>query len=360
MRKINVMVGRFFVFLLAVTSMSGRAWGTTYGWTDVEGQATDETKIAYYNTNPIILGDGDSVVAIAALAGGFHTAAIDCSVTFSNVTSPIAKDIYLRSGAHINFEGDLTLSTTSIEADGPFMINGGPSTSSQTLFLDKNLALPARSIVLTNNLTIDGLGHTVTFDNETIFAINGKWLTLKNMVIKGLNGSNQFLGSGSVTLQNCIVDIPSGITFTYNSGNPNLYIVDDVLIQGGGTFQFGGSGNFWIGNAINDFATLCVDQDTTLDYLCTANNLLNLGQTSSTIHLNGGTLKAITGDAGLQLLKGRLFLDGKCTLQTGSSGAKGLQFGDGEHASDDLTVKVLPGAQVQVNGYVWHNSDVTV
>ena len=335
----------FFLLFFVLCTIDSRLMATTYGWTDVNGQSSDATKVAYYNTSPLILSAGDSVVGFADLAGGFH--ATD-SVTFTNIMAPIAKDIYLRSETTINFDGDLTLSTTSIAAGGSFTLNA----SDNTLFIAKDTTLPAQTITLSSNLVIDGLGHTTTFNGSTIFALGSRTLTLKNMVIKGLTGSSQFSGSGTLLLQNCIIDLASGATFTYS--NANLTIADDVFVQGGGTLQFGGTGEL----TINAFSTLAVDQDSIFDYACATKSLLVMSAASSTIHINGGTLKA-QGDEGLQLSNGRLFLEGKCTLDNGTNAvmAKGIQLGNG---ATDVNVKVLPGTRAEVNGCVWHNTYVAV
>lgn len=318
------------VVLLAVTSMSGRAWGTTYG-----GEGDNTT---FYSADPLILDDGDSVVGFASFAGGFHTAA-DASVTFSNVSVPIAKDIYLHNHAHLNFEGDLTLSTTSIAAGGDFMINAG----NNTLFLDKDTTLPAQQMCLTSSCTIDGLGHTVEFVSGTQFNLNNNYLTLKNMVIKGLTG-NPFSGLRTLVLQNCVLDVNG--SFDYAGGR--LTIIDDVIVQGGGTLRFGSTGTMRIGA----FSTLYIDQDTTFDYNCATNSNLVMSDATSTLHINGGTLKAMQG-AGLQLLKGRLFFEGNCILQTRDSESEGVTLGN-DGSVNDVSVKVLPGAQVQVTGYLYH------
>ncbi len=271
--------------------------------------------------------------------------------------APIAKDIYLRSGTHLNFEGDLTLSTSSIEAGGSFMINAGGN----TLFLEKDTTLPGQPITLTTDLIIDGQGHVVTFKSATIFNLNGHSLRLKNMIISGLTGT-QFTGLFSLALQNCIIDIPSGTTVVSTDSNADLYIYDDVVIRGGGTFKFGNGANSAL--IINAFSTLYIDQDTTLDYASTVAGVnMDIGAVNApTIHINGGSLKVDSSVAtsGLILTLGRLFLEGKCTLNnmTNTDVSKSIQFGNGG-SPNDLTVKILPGARVQVDGYVWHNPSAT-
>lgn len=343
------------VVLLAVMSMNGQAWaGVTYGWIDIDGQSSDSTKIAYYNTLPLILSNEDSVKGFAELAGGFHTDGGGGTFALTNLAAPIAKDIYLHNGDQIDITGDLTLSTTSIEANGNFIIHfvGNDLGYNQTLYLAKDTSLPAGTITLGKALIIDGQGNTVTFNASTVFNLDNNVLTLKNMVIKGLSGGDQFIGNGTLKLQNCVIDLATGTTFTYD--NADLTIADDVVVQGGGTLRFAGTGFM----TINEFSTLYIDQDTTFDYACATRGLISTNSATSTLHLNGATLKA-TEAQGLQLRKGRLFLEGKCLLDNGSnsSASNGIQFGDGANGND-VKVKVFPGAQVQVSGYVFHNPDL--
>jgi hypothetical protein len=310
---------------------------TTYG-----GSAANTT---FYSATPLILADGDDAIGFVNLAGGYHTGAVDTSITFSNVPVPVANDIYLRSGAHLNFNGDLTLSTTSIEASGSFMINGNDN----TLFLEKDATLPAQEIKLTSNLIIDGQGHTLTFNAATIIQCGGlSILTLKNMTIKGLTGTTQIPTPAHLHLQNCIIDIPTGTTWTYG-GNNGVTITDDVIIKGGGTFTLTGNGDI----TISALSTFFIDQDTTFNFDNAIRNTATMSAASSTIHINGGTLKA-TNTQGLQLTTGTLILENKCNLNNGTNttAENGIQFGDG---STDLTVKILSGANVQINGYVWYN-----
>jgi hypothetical protein len=332
--------------VLALLFSGGQSWGvlSDYGWRGGSSESILAEDIAFYNArgNPLFLGDDDRVIGLAELSGGFHSET-DSSITFTDVSFPVSSDVYLHSGTRFYIEGDLTLSTTKIDANGSFMVDA----NGNTLFLEKDTTLPGQTIQLRSDLVIDGQGNTVTFNGSTIIDLGAHVLTLKNMSIKGLTGSSQFAGTGTLYLQNCVVNLPSTATWTY--GNANLTITDDVVVQGGGTFQFGSA----VAMAIGALSTLYIDYDTTFDYNCATLDKLAMSDATSTLYINGGTLKA-QGAQGLQLTTGRLILEDKCTLDNGTNTDmnKGIQLGNG---TTDVTVKVLAGARVQVNGSVWHN-----
>jgi hypothetical protein len=332
---------KLFLLLFILCTIDSRLMATTYG-----GAAANTT---FYSNLPVILNDGDNAVGFVNFAGGFHATG---SVTFTNIVAPVANDIYLTSGAVFNVGGDLTLSTTSIAAGGGFSVNA----SGNTLFLAKDTTLPAQTITLASDLVIDGQGQTLTFNGSTVFALGGRTLTLKNMVLKGLTGSSQFSGNGTLILQNCIIDLAAGTTVTYG-GTRNLTITDDVVIQGGETFQFTSSGTL----TINEFSTMSIDYDTIFDYAKASATGVVLSAATSTIHINGGTLKvdSAVATAGLLLETGRLLLEGRCLLDnlSNSDYTKGIFLGD---LTNDLDVRVLPGARVEVNGCVTHKANLAV
>ena len=339
--KAGVSLG-FLLLGLALTPRGAEA--VNYGWTDMDGQSSDSSKIAFHSSSQLELVNGDMVKGYANLAGGF---AVEASgeVYFSHVVAPVGGTILLRSGASLVVAGDLRLaSTAQLNMTGPVSIDGGGG----ALILQGNLALPGEAITLVNtDWVIDGQGHCVTFNASTIFALGGRTLTLKNMTIRGLSGSSQFTGVGTLALDNCKIDISAGNTFVY--GNADLTIANDVVVRGGGRFQFSGLGTM----SINLFSTLRVEPQTTFDYACMTRGSLVMAAPSSTLYLDNCTLKA-QGPEGLELITGKVIADGEVTLDNGANTIKanGIQLGNGVTAVNML---FKPGARFNVLGQLWYN-----
>jgi hypothetical protein len=236
-------------------------------------------------------------------------------------------------------------------------ING----SGHTIHLGGDFSLSAGAILINlSDLIIDGHNKTFSFgDYNATFTINAtRSLTLRNMTIKGLGGAQacQIVGGGTLKLQNVIVDIPADTTWTF-SGNattaPALQIQDDVIFRGGGTFSYMSGRNL----TINQYSTLYFDHNFTFSWDTRRPYGLSMTDATSSLYLNGSTLSVpIYGGGGLNLSKGMLLLDNKVTLNnyTNTTDEKAIVLGTG-NTGEDLEVKVLSAARVDINGLVKHN-----
>lgn len=342
-RKAKICIRLGLLFSGLVLAPRG-AEGATYGWTDVDGQSSDATRIGYYSTAQLDLFDGDTVKGYATLAGGFVVDA-NATVTLSHIVPPVGGTITLLENSTLAISGDLHLdSMAQLSMSGSVYVDSGGG----ALVLHGDLALPNQIINLVNHdWTVDGQSHTLTFNGATMFDLGGQTLTLRNMTIRGLTGGSQFLGLGTLVLDNCKIDLGPGTTFTYD--NANLTINRDVDVRGGGTFRFDGMGTM----TLNSFSTLRVDPGTTFDYNCFSRNLFVMSDATSTLELDSCTLKA-QGMEGLQLTTGRVVVEGEVTADNGAntSPSNGIQLGDGATAANML---FKPGSRFNVLGKLWYN-----
>lgn len=328
---------------LCVAAGPRAASAVTYGWSDSDGQSSDATKIAYYSAAQLALFDGDSVKGFATLAGGFSVE--DASTaTLAYLAAPVGGTILLKDGATLVTSGDLHLdSTAQLSLSGSATIDAGGGAWN----LHGDLSLPGQMITLASDLVLDGRSHVVTFSSMTFFALGGNTLTLRNMTIRGLTGSEQFVGMGSLVLENCKIDIGRGTSFTFD--NANLAINGDVTVRGGGAFRFSGSGTM----SINTFSTLRVETETTFDYDCFTRNQLLMVDSTSGMELDNCVLKA-QGMEGLLLVSGRVVVEGEVTADNGSNTSinNGIQLGDGFAG---VNVLFKPGGRFKVLGKLRYN-----
>jgi len=219
-----------------------------------------------------------------------------------------------------------------------------------TLHLAGDLKLPLNRTlnIVGSDLVIDGHGNKLTFgnDNAKIVVAKGKTLTLKNMTIKGLCGSEQLVG-GNVRLSNVVIDLAPAAVWRYAGPDGEMEIEGDVVVRGGGAFAFKGKKL-----EVKDFSTLCFDLNTTFEWAADRNALLMKDATAH-LFMNGSTLHAKAKECkGIAFKKGTLVLGNKVVIDNDDNqdAARSVEFCDDEH--DEATVKVLAGAQVEVRGYV--------
>ena len=272
---------------------------------------------------------------------------------------PVDGVINIASGKTLSLENDLTLGTTaSLSLAGDVTINGNGA----SILLNGDLTIPAQTITIGEDLVINGRGSALNFaSGSSTFKINaGKTLTLKNMVVKGLTGENNFIGSGTLVLQDLSVDLLPETTWTISggaNGAPAVQIKDDVAVVGGGIFAYHGGRNV----TFNSYASLYMDLDTTFSWGSRKYGLV-MTDTSSRLYLNGCTMYAEpTGPHnGLRLTKGSVIFDNKVTVNnaTNADVTRGLVLGSG-NTGEDVSIKVLAGARVGVNGIIHHNPSTT-
>jgi len=315
----------------------------------------------FYVAGVASFADTELAIGLVVMAGGVSLDAA-AGVTF-NVPVPISGPFTFGADSTLVLTGDMYFdSNVTLEIGAASQDNGVIVGNDNTIFLGGDLTIPAdRALQFSSsNTTIDGQGHTLTFgdENSLLEALTGGGsVTLRNMVIKGLTGPLQFKGPGSIVLQNVIIDIDSSTTWVFSSSNPLLTIKENVLIYGGGTFSFEAS----VDAVIDTFSHLHFYDGTTFSYqpgdfsrthLVMTDETSYLSFDNSTFHASG-----IGGLMGIQLTSGTVLLDNKVIFNNDGNtlAANSIEFGDGVSSANNVAVKVLGGATVDIDGYVYHN-----
>jgi len=220
-----------------------------------------------------------------------------------------------------------------------------------------SVLLDSVSVVLNNDVswlmsatvqgecTINGNNKRITLDGDAQISVTtGAQLTLKNIELAGLSGSNISCvdNSASIIMKNCTLLLSDNIEFATGS----ILFDRDIVLSGTNTFCYASDQTSTIGSN----SLLYVDQNVTFSYAPSIANrdLLYLTDKTSGFYLNGCTLYSTA--TGMRLTRGRLFLDNNVTLScAGTESSESICFGDGT-ADNDLDTKLLSGADVTVYG----------
>ncbi|NHJ84794.1 MAG: hypothetical protein FK734_04985 [Asgard group archaeon] len=269
----------------------------------------------------------------------------------SNFNCPISLN-----GGTLALDGDLYLSSTTRLCTGGKIDGRG-----HAIILGGNLEIPeSQSLRFTSTTIIDGKGHSLILSSSAQLIVdNNVTLSLRNLVLKDLQNLLMpgivMIASGSeLSLQNVELALSSDYSFTQGY----LLIDNDVMITGTSQFIYESSQPCYI----NKFATLYFDLGTTFSYVPanSSRTLIDMKDVTSVLFLNGCSLCA-PGDSrynGIVLTRGRLILDNYLSFKNlngttpNSDRSKAITFGDGSSAGNDIDVKVLAGAFVEVEGYL--------
>lgn len=331
-----------------------------------------DTTPTRFNTQQT-LNNGDRIAGFAALAGGFALASSSVTGIFDSffaVSGPIAlnegtlalfQDLIFHNNTSINSLGNmygnshvLNFSNMNSIPNPTGSLNAGCFTFSNiTILHSSNIVFHDCCITFTGNNIWNGQGYSLDLDITcTINVAKGASLMLKDMTLLGLETGrlNVLDSTSTLTLNNIQASLINN--YTFNLGL--LDIINNVSISGNGhSFIFTTS----TACHITTESQLTLESNITFSY-APANsspNMFLFDSASSYLMLSDTTL--ITSSAGLQLITGKLLFDGACTLiNTGTSNATAIQFGNGI-AANDLSIEVLPAAVVILNqGFLSYNN----
>jgi hypothetical protein len=242
----------------------------------------------------------------------------------------------------------LAASTSSIDNT----VNATYTLDTLILSLNANLTLSVH-LSFNNNSTILGNGYAIDFvQTGSISAGIGGSLLLKNLTLKNVSGNRLRCldTSATITLDNVTLIHDNHFGFTVG----RLDMFNNVNLQGAYTFTYQSASV----STIQSKSALNVGYQTGFRYAPLSNQKTNIAlqDATSTIFLNGGTLSSTP--TGLQLTTGRLMLDGKVFVQSDATNlAEAVMFGDGISASNDLSVIMMPAAQLSItSGFVVNNN----
>jgi hypothetical protein len=205
--------------------------------------------------------------------------------------------------------------------------------------------------IFDGNTLISGRGNVINLDTQAIKIMQQGSLMMQDITIEGLTGNNlSCVGNASIEFSNdTLLCAPGALAYSFTCGS----LVFDKDVKFKGVFEYSSDQTSTIGqNSRLSFEPLypAYPFSAFLYAPVVANrNLIEMADYTSELYLNGCILASST--TGLRLTKGSLIADGKNYLLSfgAASLSEGICFGNG-NSSDDLYIKVLPGASLEVDG----------
>ena len=318
---------------------------------------------AYQATAPTF-ADGDTIRGHAMFKAGFIIPAsatvtwdgdgvVNGPITFSDGTSQLNLMTDLRLGG----SGSLSGANCRIRGDNNKIILGNDTTMATNGSI---------SAVGTNNLVIDGQGHTLNCPSINKMGNIASVVTLKNMLFN-VYDQQQFYGICFYTdyiLENIVI---TGGQLSLSDWTTLGWSATSFTIRGRVAVNMPGrrlklNWNSAVNFIIEKNSTLYIGKGTILEAIKSTDSgsiTFTMADETSVLHLDGCDF--YTGANGLSLTKGTVIFENKVRIfnknYDGASNAdmtKALIFGNGT-AAGDVNVRVLGGAYVTVDGCIKDN-----
>jgi WD40 repeat protein len=232
----------------------------------------------------------------------------------------------------------LTLTATDVRLNhdvtlaGPVGLHGVINGDGHNIFLDDDLTIPEGTIlhITGSSVAIDGRGHKLFVDDwAQIFVDTDVTLTLRNMTVGNgrrsltyppirlaAHGSKICFDSTIIALSNDFL-FPQGQFFVHN----------DVTFTGTSAFIYTSPKSSWItsggclyfdhGTTFSLVPSSFTDAPYTLINTYTSNNFIKMADKTSTLFLNGCSLK--TTDTGIRLSQGTIICDNATSFDTNAT-----------------------------------------
>jgi len=221
--------------------------------------------------------------------------------------------------------------------------------SNVNVVLNSNVSFKDRCIAFVGQSMIDGRGHCLTLNpTSTLRIAANSGLLMENIIIKGISDHRiDFIdNSSTVSLKNVTWILDDDFTMTLGKF--------DVL----GSFDVQGENNTFNYNTtqvsrILSNGELFLDEGVIFNYVPPIANsaLLKLTEETSKLVLNSATLHSTT--TGLQLDTGILEIGGLSKIiSDGTVASQAIKLGNGVSSANNLTIHVLPAANVELKGYI--------
>ena len=328
-------------YLLRTTSNAVNFMASEY-----TGLAVHAEHVAYPTggtiTDPTVFKEGFSV-------GAGQTLELDAVL-------PVSGNINLADTGILQLNGDLILDSQAYLTSGGVLKGEG-----NTLVLTSSLVIPAgKTLTLGSNIIIDGQGNNLVMGAGAKLQLD----TTASVTLRNLNWFNDGDGSiinitddnAQITLDNVNTAFDTDVAFN----NGYLFIANDVSVQGPKKLTYGSLKPL----TVEPFAQLKFDFGSTFSFspnptgphTINDKNLLRLTDSTSELYFNNCTVAA--PDYGLKLTKGTVLFDNKVNIEGNTTvvdANHSIELGDGT-ANGEVEVKVLSGANVTVNGYLFHNT----
>lgn len=322
-------------------------------------------------TSTQLLSNGERVATFAALEAGFTLlAATGVWDSVFPVAGPISLDcntLQLRKDLIIHNEGELfsfgdingngyalsfSKSTTCFPITNSGAVDCAGIFSNIDVCLNCNAKLQA-TLTFTGDSTLSGGGHCLTLspDGEIEVGANST-LLIKDITIKDVAIDNIKCLDSSATIS--LKNVTWVLSDDYDFDTGHFDVISDFFVSGQG-FSFAYKSD--VVSTIGECGHMIINQDVILSYdpSIASGGLLQLTEATSQLELRSATLSSTS--TGLQLTKGNFIVKGKSFItSTAAFESEAIQFGDGISSANNLTVQILPGAQLEIaDGIVIQN-----
>lgn len=227
--------------------------------------------------------------------------------------------------------------------------------SNVTIIFNNDVILQNCCLNFVENCEIHGQGFLLDMQNTATIAVGSNaTLTIKDLTINGVNLNNIRCvdGTAKLILNNVIFNL----TNNYNFSAGSFTVIGDFLIKGNNkTFSYLTDQT----SVISQYSSLIIDSTNTFLYGPSSNtrSLLSFQDATSQLVLQSATFATTT--TGIALLKGTMLIDGISYLTPSSSLlASPITFGNGVQSNNNMTINVLPAAQLIVSAGVVENKNV--
>ena len=258
-----------------------------------------------------------------------------------NIIPPVDGTINLNDGT-MTLTGDIIMSSNGM-IGGNGTING----QDNAIHLTDQLSLNS-SITFASNIIIDGDNNCVTLgSNAELWVSNNVTVTLQNIILKDLDGgsvASKIVMAGTeskLAFDNVTIWLDGDYTFSQGS----LFFHNDVNIEGPShSFNYHSGQKSYIAKQ----SQLMVEHGVTFSYGPSSRTNFVMADNTSSLYLNGCTL--YSDATGLEMTNGTVIFDSLVTLSAdGQTVGTALTFGT---AGNNVTSIVLPGANMEVYGYI--------
>lgn len=202
------------------------------------------------------------------------------------------------------------------------------------------------SVTFQGNCSVDGFGYTLAMNGQDITIDNDASLSIKNIILDGLSGTNLQCSNAAASVSFDEVQCRLNNDFIFNEGSMN--IVGNLFMAGSYTFTYSSDEH----STIYEHAQWKLDSGMTFSYApagASADRLVFENELAC-LYLYETTLFANE----LALTKGTLTVDGECPV---ISGATGIILGDGTNISNNMSLNILPESGLHLlSGQLFNNN----
>lgn len=204
---------------------------------------------------------------------------------------------------------------------------------------------------ITGNVVLNGFGNTVRLGSSQFHVTGTNWLTLQNIVLQEVTSSNIVLDyTGVLDLR----DVTLTLTQDYSFTSGRCVFENQVKFSGGHEFAYTSTGV----SMIAPYAQVQFTPSSSFNYNPRIANrdLFAMKDTTSVLSFSNATVA--TSTVGMRLTRGTVMLDNynKFYNDSATSANQGFSFGN-NNADDDVTIMLLPGANVELmSGFLTYNN----